>query len=501
MMARRDQATSDAPRVLSGIEAMRGVGARRAQGFWADAWSRVVRRPAAIASLGWIGTIAFFAVFAPLIANGHPIVIDRLGPDGAVVGRSWPLLAHLTATDLLLLLGALVGVPWMLLPLRTPRSTRLAMLVVGAAQAGFTVVLAAAIDAWCSSPDNTSEMRAMSRTDWFPWATAGGVAAVCAVVAAFLPTTERRWPRLLAGLVVAAATVLCLAERWNPPLVDFDSYAEREAAGEIRATYTLVPWSPEFGRTALNLVPPGTTLGAEIPRLADTTIGARRFVLGTDNVGRDVLSRMLHACRLSISIGLVSTGIAVLIGVTLGSIMGYFGGRIDLVLFRVVEIFMAIPVLFLLIVAAGVLPRNTYVTMAIIGCVTWTGAARFTRAEFLKLRSQDFVQSARAAGLPLRSVLFRHMLPNGVTPVLVDASFGIASAIIYEATLSFLGLGPEGQASWGQLLSSASGSTGLLVWWLATFPGLAIFLTVLAYNLLGEALRDAIDPKLRKAAL
>jgi ABC-type dipeptide/oligopeptide/nickel transport system permease subunit len=224
-----------------------------------------------------------------------------------------------------------------------------------------------------------------------------------------------------------------------------------------------------------------------------------RFLLGSDPLGQDVLSQLMHACRLSISIGLVSTGIAVLIGVTLGALMGYFGGWVDLFLYRVVEVFMAIPVLFLLIVAAAVLPRNTYVMMAIIGCVTWTGAARFIRAEFFKLRNQDFVQSARAVGLPLRSILFKHMLPNGVTPVLVDSSFAVAAAILAEATLSFLGLGPDGQASWGKLLSSATGITGTFVWWLAIFPGFAIFLTVLSYNLIGEALRDAIDPKLKKA--
>jgi peptide/nickel transport system permease protein len=241
----------------------------------------------------------------------------------------------------------------------------------------------------------------------------------------------------------------------------------------------------------------------ESPKLAefkDTPFGARRNWLGTDALGGDVLAQMLWACRLSISIGLVSTGISLLIGVTIGAIMGYFGGWIDMLLFRIVEIFMAVPVLFLLIVAAGVLPRDTYVMMAIIGCFSWTGAARFTRAEFLKLRKQDFVQAAQATGLPLRAILFRHMLPNGVTPVLVDASFAIAAAITVEATLSFLGLGPDGQASWGKLLSSATAATGTFVWWLAVFPGLAIFLSVLSYNLLGEALRDAIDPKLRKAA-
>jgi peptide/nickel transport system permease protein len=249
-------------------------------------------------------------------------------------------------------------------------------------------------------------------------------------------------------------------------------------------------------------VPPGTQVG-DWGRLAEfkgTPFGERRVLLGTDALGGDVLSQLMWACRLSISIGIVSTGISVVIGVTVGAVMGYFGGKVDLLLFRVVEIFMAVPVLFLLIVAAGVLPRDTYVMMAIIGCFSWTGAARFTRAEFLKLRNQDFVQAARANGLPVSKILFRHMLPNGVTPVLVDASFAIAAAITVEATLSYLGLGPDGQASWGKLLSSATAATGTFVWWLAVFPGAAIFLSVLSYNLLGEAMRDAIDPKLRKAA-
>lgn len=235
---------------------------------------------------------------------------------------------------------------------------------------------------------------------------------------------------------------------------------------------------------------------------AAALLEARRgpaYLLGTDSGGRDMLSQLLHACRLSISIGLVSTTIAVVIGVTIGALMGYFGGWVDMLLYRVVEIFMAIPLLFLLIVAAAVLPRNIYVMMAIIGCVTWTGSARYIRAEFYKLRNQDFVQSARAVGLPLRSVLFKHMLPNGVTPVLVDASFAIAAAILAEAVLSYLGLGKDGVASWGALLSDATNEVGKFMWWLAIFPGFAIFLTVLSYNLIGEALRDAIDPKLKKA--
>jgi peptide/nickel transport system permease protein len=136
--------------------------------------------------------------------------------------------------------------------------------------------------------------------------------------------------------------------------------------------------------------------------------------------------------------------------------------------------------------------------MVIIGITGWTSTARFIRAEFLKLRKQDFVQAAIASGLPLRRVLFGHMLPNGITPVLVTTSFGIAAAILYESTLSFLGLGLIDQPSWGQMLNQARGVGASFIWWIAIYPGLAIFLTVLAYNLIGEALRDAIDPHLNR---
>lgn len=486
---------------ISGIDAMRGVGATPPRGFWADAWQRVLHRPSAVAGLAWLSVVAFFAVFAPLVANGHPILFTRLAADGSVVDRHSPLWQSLTAEDLLLMVGAVAGAIWLLLPLRTDRSTRLGAIIVAALQAGFTLAIASAVAAWVSSPERFDETRRLSREPWFPWLVTGGAAALLVPLAFAVPTTNRRFGRFAMAAVVAIVAVVCIAGRWRTPVRDLDGYRLEEASGSARAVYTLVPWSPEQGSTGRALREPGTRAGSIEPTLASAPAGGHTYWLGTDNIGRDVLACMLHACRLSISIGLVSTGIAVLIGVTIGSLMGYFGGKVDLVLSRVVETFMAIPVLFLLIVAAGVLPRNTYVMMAIIGCVTWTGSARFIRAEFLKLRNQDFVQSARAVGLPLRLVLFRHMLPNGVTPVLVDASFAIAAAITFEATLSFLGLGPDGQASWGQLLSSAKSTTGLFKWWLATFPGIAIFLTVLSYNMLGEAFRDAIDPKLRKAAL
>jgi peptide/nickel transport system permease protein len=211
-----------------------------------------------------------------------------------------------------------------------------------------------------------------------------------------------------------------------------------------------------------------------------------------------VLSRMIYASRIALGIGFVATGIAMIIGVILGGLMGYFSGVLDIIGMRLVEIFEAVPTLFLLLTLVAFFGRSLYLMMVIIGITSWSGYARFIRAEFLKLRSQEFVQAAIACGLPLRSILFRHMLPNGIAPILVSASFGVASAILAEATLSFLGLGPVDDPSWGQMLNQAVQSS-TFNWWMAVFPGGAIFLTVFAYNLIGEALRDAIDPYLNKA--
>jgi peptide/nickel transport system permease protein len=228
---------------------------------------------------------------------------------------------------------------------------------------------------------------------------------------------------------------------------------------------------------------------------------SREHWLGTDDVGSDVLCRLIHGSRISLSVGFVAVGISSIIGIVVGAILGYFGGKVDFVGMRIVEIMMAIPTFFLIITIVAFFPRSLLNIMIIIGITSWTGDARFIRAEFFKLRGQDFVQAAVSLGLPLRSILFRHMLPNGIAPVLVNATFGIAGAIFIEAALSFLGFGVAPPTpSWGQMLSLGIGTTGRFVWWLTLFPGLAIFLTVLAYNLAGEGLRDAIDPRLRKAA-
>lgn len=222
--------------------------------------------------------------------------------------------------------------------------------------------------------------------------------------------------------------------------------------------------------------------------------------LGTDDVGSDVLCRLIHGTRVSLSVGFVAVGISSVIGIAFGAVMGYFGGKVDFLGMRLLEIMMSVPTFFLIITIVAFFPRSLFNIMVIIGITSWTGDARFVRAEFFKLRNQDFVQAAISLGLPLRSILFRHMLPNGIAPVLVNLTFGIAGAIFIEAALSFLGFGVAPPTpSWGQMLSTGLSTSGQFLWWLSVFPGLAIFFTVTAYNMLGEGLRDAIDPKLRKA--
>ncbi len=295
-------------------------------------------------------------------------------------------------------------------------------------------------------------------------------------------------------LIFLALTILTLAAAmvWiRPPQTNiYEEYREAEAAGRVQWILRApVPYS--VGDHLLDQF--------DLQRPHPWAPSGQHW-LGTDIYGADILSHMIHACRIALAIGFISTGIAMIIGVVIGGLMGYFVGMVDLLGMRLVEVFGAIPTIYLLLTFVAAFPeyRSIYLIMAIIGLTGWTGDARFVRAEFLKLRTQDFVQAAVAAGLPLRSILFRHLLPNAVAPLLVSASFGIAGAILSESTLSFLGLGiPVGDASWGQLLNEAVSAGGGFHWWLATFPGLAIFLTVLSYNLIGEAFRDALDPRLR----
>ncbi|HXH13367.1 MAG TPA: ABC transporter permease [Alphaproteobacteria bacterium] len=218
--------------------------------------------------------------------------------------------------------------------------------------------------------------------------------------------------------------------------------------------------------------------------------------LGTDRLGRDVMAGIVHGSRISLSIGFVAVGIAVVIGVTLGALAGFFGGWVDLVISRVFELMLAIPTFFLLITITAFLKPSIFYTMIIIGLTNWVGMARFTRNEFLKVRNLDYVTAATALGLPDRRIMVRHILPNALAPVLVSVVLGIAAAILVESGLSFLGIGvPADTVTWGSILNEARSNT--FAWWLAVFPGAAIFVAVISYYLVGEGLRDALDPRLK----
>ena len=219
--------------------------------------------------------------------------------------------------------------------------------------------------------------------------------------------------------------------------------------------------------------------------------------LGTDQLGRDVFSRMLHGAHVSLSVGFVAVAISILIGILVGAVAGYYGGWVDALLMRFVDIMLCFPSFFLILTVVALLGPSLFKVMVVIGITSWMGTSRFVRAEFLSLRERDFVQAAKALGVRDPRIIFRHILPNALAPVFVTATLDVASAILVEAGLSFLGFGVQPPApSWGNILTE--GRTYIFdAWWLTVFPGLAILITVLSFNLMGEGLRDALDPRLR----
>lgn len=296
--------------------------------------------------------------------------------------------------------------------------------------------------------------------------------AASSVIAAPAPVREdtparRVWRRFLRNPVGVIAAVV---------IVIFFTVALVTGLCALAGIY--FPYNPNATELAAKLQPPSI-----------------QHWLGTDNLGRDVFSRLLNGSYISLSVGFVAVAVSLLIGVSVGAVSGYFGGWVDNVIMRVVDAILCFPTFFLILTAVALLGPNILNIIVVIGLVSWTGTARLVRAEFLTLREAEYVRAARALGVRTLAIIFRHILPNAAAPIIVTAVIGIPEAILTEAGLSFLGFGVQPpQATWGNIITD--GKTYLLdAWWLIVFPGLAIFLAALSFYLAGDALRQAAQTR------
>jgi peptide/nickel transport system permease protein len=274
--------------------------------------------------------------------------------------------------------------------------------------------------------------------------------------------------------------------------------SKKEGQGDKRGVYALIPYGPSRQDLSQIFQPPYFDQRWKPKPESEWKDVADRFphLLGTDDVGRDVLVRMMYGTRVSITIGFVAVSIYLTIGCFVGAVAGYFGGWIDILANRVIEVVLLFPAFFLILTLVGMLGPNIYIIMVVIGLTGWPTVARLIRGEVLKHRSADYVTAARALGLSNTRIIFQHILPNALAPALVAAPFGIANAIITEASLSLLGFGVQPPApTWGVLLKLANQKYEY--WWLVMVPTVAIFFSVSVFNLIGSGLRDAMDPRLR----
>ncbi|NIA22276.1 MAG: ABC transporter permease subunit [Anaerolineaceae bacterium] len=400
--------------------------------YWQIVWRQFRKHVPAMIGLCMVLSLFLLAVFAPFLANKYPYYWRSDSE-----GLTFPLFRSLTNLDLTILCAFVLVV---LVPV-----TRCILRRIG----------------W-----SFWELHEIRR--------AFAVNVLLFVLAALLLANLRAVPERIfmdREVTIAGRTHVVRIER---------NYRE-EIAGGADASY---------------LFPPIHYSPSDILVASKFEMPSRKHILGADRLGRSTAARLIYGTRVSLAVGFISVGLSVLVGVLVGGISAYFGGWTDLILQRVVEIFMCFPRLFLILTIIAMYGPKLWLIMIVIGLTGWTGTARFIRAEILKVKTLDYVTAARALGLRSLYIVIRHALPNSIAPVLVGISFGVAAAIGLEVSLSFLGLGDPDYPSWGLMLKQARAIAGqhplILI-----IPGVSIFFAVLAYNLVGEGMRDAIDPRLK----
>jgi len=461
------------------VDATQMQGAGRVA-YWALVGSQLRKNRSAMAAWAALKGLWVAAVAAPLLAFNVPLFRIADGRPG------FPLLDHLfdrtvfpNGVDVFFNL-ILVAVPFALAGralgrMRAASAPRGASRVMAVVALSFIAVLAWTA-VWSRTSLRIATFGVGPLVGIAAYAGAGGTAA----------TPRWRGARAMRWLVVAVFVAGFAAIMRDGETRRWTEWTGARAEPSTFALFPPVPFHPD------NV---GEPAGLAADRGLHSTPSASNW-LGCDAGGRDVVARLLFGARISLTIGLVGVSIYILIGVILGSLAGYYLGKVDLVISRLVEIVICFPVLFLLLTIIAVFDtRSIFLIMAAIGFVGWPGVARLVRGEFLRQRNLDYVTAAKSQGIPERKIIFGHVLPNCIGPVLVSATFGVASAILTESGIAFLGLGDPNAASWGEMLTKGRES---LHWHLILAPGFAIFFVVTVFNLLGEGLRDALDPKLRR---
>ncbi len=449
-------------------------------------WKQLRKNRMAVRMLWVVAALLLVGIFAPLIASNQPLWFRE--KDGTLHFPWWVMLFNPeTEIDLIFNLALLAFFPWLAGSLyfnRTwkargaPGRRRVARVVVAIfALLAFASMLVYSVR--LSSP----EFRFVLKCILIALGIGSGV------------VLSRR--ETLPKAMAASGGLLLLIVVFFFVGIPANKYFSRDfrrdqQEGRGSGTYTFIPYGPFEVDLDTVYKKPFFRKQTAPARYRDGDL----HLMGTDDSGRDVLVRLVYGTRISITIGIVAVSIYLTIGVCIGAIAGYFGGRIDMIISRVIEIVLLFPSFFLILTLVALIGPSIYIIMVVIGLTGWPTVARLTRGEFLKQRSIDYVAAARGLGAPDSRVIFRHILPNALSPAFVSAPFGIAGAIVTEATLSVLGFGARPPApSWGAILNLSVQNYDQ--WWFTVFAGFSIFITMTVFNVVGNGLRDAMDPRLK----